>query len=182
MKRKIALLLITGICLANTVPCFASPSMKVSVSEFRSKINITTLPDGDTLQKDVGFRPKAPASLAGGYLFGSGNITESFDLDSNGAPVNKQKGISFKYIKKDNNTSKSVSLSAEPASGQSFSSNASVIKYGETDLYYSTAEANSLAWIDGDVRYILMDINKIVTRDELVAMAEDMIDLGKDLH
>ena len=32
MKRKIALLLITGICLANTVPCFASPSMKVSVS------------------------------------------------------------------------------------------------------------------------------------------------------
>ena len=55
------------------------------------------------------------------------------------------------------------------------------LKYGETDLYYSTAEANSLAWI-GDVRYILMDINKIVTRDELVAMAEDMIDLGKDLH
>mgnify|MGYP006862568601 CR=1 FL=1 len=55
------------------------------------------------------------------------------------------------------------------------------LKYGETDLYYSTAEANSLAWI-GDVRYILMDINKIVTRDELVAIAEDMIDLGKDLH
>lgn len=181
MKRKIALLLITGICLANTVPCFASPSMKVSVSSSEEN-QYSTLPDGDTLQKDVGFRPKAPASLAGGYLFGSGNITESFDLDSNGAPVNKQKGISFKYIKKDNNTSKSVSLSAEPASGQSLSSNASVIKYRETDLYYSTAVANSLAWIDGDVRYILMDINKIVTRDELVAMAEDMIDLGKDLH
>lgn len=108
MKRKIALLLITGICLANTVPCFASPSMKVSVSSSEEN-QYSTLPDGDTLQKDVGFRPKAPASLAGGYLFGSGNITESFDLDSNGAPVNKQKGISFKYIKKDNNTSKSVS-------------------------------------------------------------------------
>ena len=39
MKRKIALLLITGICLANTVPCFASPSMKVSVSS-SEKINI----------------------------------------------------------------------------------------------------------------------------------------------
>lgn len=98
MKRKIALLLITGICLANTVPCFASPSMKVSVSSSEEN-QYSTLPDGDTLQKDVGFRPKAPASLAGGYLFGSGNITESFDLDSNGAPVNKQKGISFKYIK-----------------------------------------------------------------------------------
>lgn len=99
MKRKIALLLITGICLANTVPCFASPSMKVSVSSSEEN-QYSTLPDGDTLQKDVGFRPKAPASLAGGYLFGSGNITESFDLDSNGAPVNKQKGISFKYIKR----------------------------------------------------------------------------------
>lgn len=45
MKRKIALLLITGICLANTVPCFASPSMKVSVSsseenQYPKKINI----------------------------------------------------------------------------------------------------------------------------------------------
>ena len=49
-------------------------------------------------------------------------------------------------------------------------------------MLFRSAEANSLAWIDGDVRYILMDINKIVTRDELVAMAEDMIDLGKDLH
>ena len=88
MKRKIALLLITGICLANTVPCFASPSMKVSVSSSEEN-QYSTLPDGDTLQKDVGFRPKAPASLAGGYLFGSGNITESFDLDSNGAPVKR---------------------------------------------------------------------------------------------
>ena len=65
MKRKIALLLITGICLANTVPCFASPSMKVSVSSSEEN-QYSTPPDGDTLQKDVGFRPKAPASLAGG--------------------------------------------------------------------------------------------------------------------
>ena len=54
MKRKIALLLITGICLANTVPCFASPSMKVSVSSSEEN-QYSTLPDGDTLQKDVGF-------------------------------------------------------------------------------------------------------------------------------
>jgi hypothetical protein len=50
MKRKIALLLITGICLANTVPCFASPSMKVSVSSSEEN-QYSTLPDGDTLQK-----------------------------------------------------------------------------------------------------------------------------------
>ncbi|MFR2693102.1 MAG: hypothetical protein ACLTBV_21600 [Enterocloster bolteae] len=36
--------------------------------------------------------------------------------------------------------------------------------------------------LTGTYCYILMDINKIVTRDELAAMAEDMIDLGKDLH
>lgn len=50
MKRKIALLLITGICLANTVPCFASPSMKVSVSSSEEN-QYSTLPDGDTLQR-----------------------------------------------------------------------------------------------------------------------------------
>ncbi len=182
MKKRIALLLITGICLVNTVPCFASQSVKVSASD-SGQAQYTTLPDRDTLQKDVGFRPKAPQELAGGYLFGSGSITESFDLDSNGAPVNKQKGISFKYIKSDNNTTKFVSLSAEPASCQSFSSNGSVIKYGETDLHYSTEQANSLAWLDGDVCYILTNINKNVTREELIAMAEAMIDLDTDdLH
>lgn len=181
MKKKIALLLITGICLVSTVPCFASQSVKVSVSD-SGQAQYTTLPDGDTLQKDVGFRPKAPQALAGGYLFDSGSITESFDLYSNGAPVNRQKGISFKYTKGGNNTSKYVSLSAEPASGQSFSSNGSVIKYGETDLHYSSEQANSLAWLDGDVCYILTDINKNVTRDDLAAMAEGMIDLGTDLQ
>ena len=50
MKRKIALLLITGICLANTVPCFASPSMKVSVSSSEEN-QYSTLPDGDTCKR-----------------------------------------------------------------------------------------------------------------------------------
>ena len=57
MKRKIALLLITGICLANTVPCFASPSMKVSVSSSEEN-QYSTLPDGDTLAKGCGIQAK----------------------------------------------------------------------------------------------------------------------------
>lgn len=35
---------------------------------------------------------------------------------------------------------------------------------------------NSLSWINEDVCYILMDINKNVAKDEMVAMAKDMID------
>ena len=97
-------------------------------------------------------------------------------MDTNGAQINKHKGINFQYIKKDNNTIKSVSLSAEPASGQSLSKDTIVIKHGEIDMYYGTAQANSLSWINGDVCYILMDINKNVSKNELVAMAEDMID------
>ena len=119
MKRKIAILLMTGICLMNTVPCFASQSSMVSVSN-SEEAQYTTPPDADTLQKDVGFKPKAPETLAGGYQFNSGNITELFDLDTNGAQINKHKGIDFQYLKKDNNTTKSVSLSAEPASGQHY--------------------------------------------------------------
>ena len=44
------------------------------------------------------------------------------------------------------------------------------------DRYYGMAQANSLSWINGDVCYILMDINKNVSKDEMVAMAKDMID------
>ena len=99
MKRKIAILLMTGICLMNTVPCFASQSSMVSVSN-SEEAQYTTLPDADTLQKDVGFRPKAPETLAGGYQFNSGHITELFDLDTNGAQINKHKGIDFQYLKR----------------------------------------------------------------------------------
>ena len=66
MKRKIAILLMTGISLMNTVPCFTSQSSMVSVSN-SEEAQYTTFPDADTLQKDVGFKPKAPETLAGGY-------------------------------------------------------------------------------------------------------------------
>lgn len=44
-------------------------------------------------------------------------------------------------------------------------------------MYYTTAQANSISWLDGDVYYNLMDISKKVTRDELTKMAKGMIDL-----
>ena len=125
----------------------------------------------------MGFKPKAPAALAGGYRFDSGRITESFDLDAGGAQVNKQKGISFNYVNKAGSTAKSVTLSAEQATDQSFSEDSALVEYGEKKLYYSTIQANSISWIDGDVYYMLMDINKAVTKDELTAMAKEIIDL-----
>lgn len=175
MKKRAALLILTGACLFNTVPCFASQSAKVSVSSSKGA-EYTTLPDAETLQKDVGFGPKAPSALAGGYQFGEGRITESFDIDANGNETNRHKGISLKYKKSDNGSSKSVTLSAEPASGQSASEKSTPIKYGEVTLYYSDIQANSVLWIDGDICYILMDINKMVSKDELVAMSKGMID------
>ncbi|MFR2693103.1 MAG: hypothetical protein ACLTBV_21605 [Enterocloster bolteae] len=56
MKRKIALLLITGICLANTVPCFASPSMKVKLFQVPKKINIPAPPDRGYPAKGCGIQ------------------------------------------------------------------------------------------------------------------------------
>ena len=52
----------------HTVPCFASQSSMVSVSN-SEEAQYTTLPDADTLQKDVGFKPKDPETLAGGYQY-----------------------------------------------------------------------------------------------------------------
>lgn len=45
------------------------------------------------------------------------------------------------------------------------------------NLYYTTDQANSISWMDGDVYYMLMDIKKSVSKDELTAMAKQMIDM-----
>lgn len=176
MKKRIALLILTGACLLGTFPSFASQSVKVSM--YGSKgTEYTKLPDAETLQRDAGFSPKAPSTLAGGYQFDEGRITESFDIGANGAETNRCSGINFKYTKSDNRTSKTVTLSAEPASDQSFSDRAVKIQYGEITLYYSEIQANSISWIDGDVFYMLMDINKKVSKDELAAISKELIDL-----
>lgn len=176
MKKRIAILLLAGICLTNAAPCYAAQSAKVSVVG-SDGVQYTTLPDAKTLKKDVEFEPKVTAKLAGGYKFDEGNITESFDLDKKGAAVNKRKGISFRYEKKEKRSTKSVILSAEPVSDQSFTEDAVLTEYGEVDIYYSDVQGNSVSWIDGEIFYMLMDIDKKVTEDELIKMAKGMIDL-----
>ena len=52
MKKRIALLLLTGACLMNTVPCFASQSVKVSYVGSQGT-EYAALPSSETLQKDV---------------------------------------------------------------------------------------------------------------------------------
>lgn len=176
MKKRIAILLLAGICLTNAAPCYAAQSAKVSVVG-SDGVQYTTLPDAKNLKKDVEFEPKVTAKLAGGYKFDEGNITESFDLDKKGAAVNKRKGISFRYEKKEKRSTKSVTLSAEPVSDQSFTEDAVLTEYGEVDIYYSDVQGNSVSWIDGEIFYMLMDIDKKVTEDELIKMAKGMIDL-----
>lgn len=174
MKKRIAFLLLTSICLMNTVPGFAAQSTKVSIVGSQGT-QYTTLPDAETLQKDVGFSPKTPAALTGGYQFEEGRITELSDLDDKGDAINKHTGISFRYKKSDNTPVKSVSLSAEATSDQSFSTDSVVIKYEEINLYYSDSQANSVSWIDSGIFYILMNTDKTVSKDELVAMAKEII-------
>lgn len=102
MKKRVALLLLTSLCLVNTMPGFAAQSAKISVVG-SAGAEYAALPDGETLKKDVGFKPKAVAALAGGYQFEEGHIL-----------------------------------------------------------------------------YIIMDINKKVTKEELAAMAKELVDLETD--
>lgn len=176
MKKRIALLLLIGLCLTNTMPSFAANSAKVSVVS-SAETKYANLPDAKTLQNDVGFQPKAIATLAGGYQFEEGTVTELFDLDNNGTPINQKKGINFKYKKSDNQSVKTVTLSAQRGSDQSVSENAALIKHGGMNLYYSDVQANSIAWCEEGILYIIMDINKAVTKEELAAMARELIDL-----
>lgn len=176
-KRRLALLLITAVTLMNAVPCYAgSQSMAIKIGSSENQ-KYTSLPSAETVKKDTGFTPKLTGTLAGEFTFESGNITEMYDVDDNGSASKSQKGISFKYASTKNGVSKSVTLSAEPAADQTLSDNPTIIKYGEFSLYYNNTQANSIAWTDGDVFYILMDINKKVTKDELTAMAKGLIDI-----
>lgn len=179
-KKKLAVLFIAAALLLNAIPCYAAqsaPSFKVSVPSASAAADYTSLPTGDTLKEDVGFVPKLIDSFALEYKFSSGTITETFSIDSNGSAVNRRKGISFKYAKTQNGVEKTVSLSAEPAEYYSGPENASVTKYGEHELFYNNEQANSVSWTDGDIHYILMDINKSVSKDDLLAMAKELIDL-----
>ncbi len=177
-KKTLALLLLTGALLMNTTPCFAAAqSVKVSVATSSSKSDYPQLPTAETVQKDTGFSPKLPSALAGGFQYESGRITESSTLDANGNVTSSSKGISLKYAQSTNGTAKSVSFNAEPEAGQTPDQDAISTKYGDFTLYYSDKQAYSVSWTDDGVFYMLMDINKTVSRDSLHAMAKEIIDL-----
>lgn len=177
-KKKIALLLLTGALLMNTTPCLAAaqPMGEIMVKG-SSSTGYTQLPTAETVLKDAGLSPKLPVQLAGGYQFDSGNITETFSMDANGNATNKRKGIHFTYVLNKNSTVKSVTFSAEPDTGQDISVDSTVTKYGDFSLYYNDKQAYSVAWVENGIVYMLMDINKKVTKDELNTMAKEIIDI-----
>ena len=180
-KKTLALLLITGAVFLNTTPCFAaSQSIKVSVSESSDKGGYSQLPAPETVLKDTGFSPKLPVSLAGSFEFDSGRITESSTLDANGNVTNRLKGISFNYVQTKNNTTTSVSFSAEPDIGQTSAKDTVGTKYGELTLYYSDKQANSVSWAENGVFYMLIDVNKKISKDELHKMAKEIIDIKQE--
>ena len=179
--KKLALLFMTGALLMSTIPCYGSSVSMVQVTEDKDQgVNYTQLPSAETLKKDLGFLPKAPGKLACGYTFTSGDIAESFDLDSKGKEINRRKSMNFKYTLVKGKTTKSVTFSAEPKLQQSFSENYSITKYGEINLYYNTEYANYLGWIENDIYYSLIDANKKVTKTEMIDMAKGIIDMKTD--
>ncbi|WP_125144543.1 hypothetical protein [Clostridium transplantifaecale] len=176
--KKTVVLIAAGVLLMNAIPCYAASGegvkTKVASVSVTDGANYSQIPDAETLQRDVGFVPKSPDTLAGDYKFTSGAITESYDLDSSGNLVNPKKGINYKYV--NSTTGKTVSLSSELKSERSAPENSVVTKYGETELYFNNQYANYLGWFDHDIFYSLMDINKLVTQEEMTAIAKEIID------
>ena len=79
-----------------------------------------------------------------------------------------------------NNTTTSVSFSAEPDIGQTSAKDTVGTKYGELTLYYSDKQANSVSWAENGVFYMLMDVNKKISKDELHKMAKEIIDIKQE--
>ena len=176
--RQIRLILMTAaaLMLANAIPGYAAASQSVVTVKGSGAEEYSTLPSADTLKQDVGLAE----TLAGDFRFESGSATESFDLDSKGNPVNRRKGLNFRYAKVLNGVTKTVSLSVEPSATLTGTENSTVVTYGDITLYCSDMQGNSVAWVQEENIYILLDINQKVTIDELTAMAKGLIDLRTD--
>ena len=180
--RQIRLILMTAaaLMLANVIPGYAAASQSVVTVKGSGAEEYSTLPSADTLKQDVGFAPRLAETLAGDFRFESGSATESFDLDSKGNPVNRRKGLNFRYAKVLNGVTKTVSLSVEPSATLTGTENSTVVTYGDITLYCSDMQGNSVAWVQEENIYILLDINQKVTIDELTAMAKGLIDIKTD--
>ena len=173
--RQIRLILMTAaaLMLASAIPGYAAPSQGVVMVKGSGAEEYSALPNADTLKQDVGFVPRLAETLAGDFRFESGSITESYDLDSKGNPVNRRKGLNFRYAKVLNGVTKTVSLSVEPSATLTGTENSTVVTY-------SDMQGNSVAWVQEENIYILLDINQKVTIDELTAMAKGLIDIKTD--
>lgn len=89
-------------------------------------------------------------------------------------------GINIKYARNQEGAEKNVSLSAERKTNQLVSEDFRCTRYGDIDLYFSDTYANYLAWVKNYVYYSLIDNGKVITEDELIAMAKEMIDMKAD--
>ncbi len=182
MKKKIiTIFALSAAVMFNVIPSYASTasSNQTKVSSSSSGSDYTKLPDAETLKKDVGFVPKLLETMAKEFQFKEGSITEISDYDSKGAVVNSRKGISFSYSRVKNDSTQTISLSAEPAGNQTYSEKFTITKYGDYILYSSEEQGNSVAWVDDEISYMFMDINRNVTIEEMKTMAKELIDLNK---
>ena len=68
----------------------------------------------------------------------------------------------------------------EPSATLTGTENSTVVTYGDITLYCSDMQGNSVAWVQEENIYILLDINQKVTIDELTAMAKGLIDIKTD--
>ena len=109
--RQIRLILMTAaaLMLASAIPGYAAASQSVVMVKGSGAEEYSALPNADTLKQDVGFVPRLAETLAGDFRFESGSATESYDLDSKGNPVNRRKGLNFRYAKVLNGVTKTVS-------------------------------------------------------------------------
>jgi hypothetical protein len=139
MKKRFTLksvAIIAAVLCLTTVTVFAASRVSGYISMSSTKAAYTSFPAEETLQKDLGFVPKAVSTFSNGYTFTSAEIAGISAVDKSGKKISDTKAINYRYT---SGQGKKISLSVHKVlPDESMDSKAVKTDYKGITLLYSS--------------------------------------------
>lgn len=194
MKKLMYSMIIAGAFLIGTVPCMAAePLVRTAQSDntgnsdsgavASSKVeeDYKTLPSLETVKKEVGFAPKLTDTLKGDFKFKGGSNVSISDVEKDGKQGAVQKSLYFRYEKTNGKTIQKISMVIDTTPKVTAEKESEVTKYNQIDIIYNNWEdSKGVSWNENNINYGLMNFDKTVSKEELIAMAKQIIDIKAD--
>ena len=168
-KRIVVLIAAVAALMAGTAVFAATGHIANLTGSSSSKADYTSLPTADQMVREVGYEPVLINIFENGYRFDSGNIVKTKLKDDSGNVVEKSKSLSFEY-KKGGDTVEFTQMKCRSQLGLP---GTVVFSYGSSKVEKS--EVQSVTWKKDGVQYQLMQMDGMLSSEELAAMAEEVL-------